>query len=143
MDWLGFTQGPPLWLHPGQLNSPTSMSSSVAVRNMVCSIFHHSSLNRRTGPTGVPCPSPIIPIWTRFMPAFFMACRSFTTPSSDIFPAIQYQYTAIGWSCGVSRNFCSIVFRLSAKTCVGQPPSVARAANPVRIFFMFFRFLLF
>ncbi len=91
MDWLGFTQGPPLWLQPGQLKRPTSMSNSEAVTNIVSRMSHHSSLNILTGPSGAPCPYPVIPICTRLMPASFMARRSFTTPSLEMFPDIQYQ----------------------------------------------------
>jgi hypothetical protein len=35
--------------------------------------------------------SPIQPMKARLIPACFMAYKSFTTPSSEIFPAIQYQ----------------------------------------------------
>ena len=137
MDCSGFTHGPPLWLHPGQLNRPTSISSSVAVLNMVCIIFHHLPVNIFTGPVGVPCPSPIIPICTRLIPTFFMAWRSFTTPFSEMFPSIQYQYTASGWSFGVSMNVFCILSNPSAQTCWPER-KVAMAANEATmILFMF------
>ena len=37
----------------------------------------------------------MLPMKARFMPARFMACRSRTTPSSDMLPEIQYQYIPV------------------------------------------------
>jgi hypothetical protein len=44
----GFTQGPPDWLHPGELKIPISIPNSVAVFKAICNTFHHSSLPNAT-----------------------------------------------------------------------------------------------
>ena len=57
----GFTQGPPLWLHPGELNRPISMSSALAVSNAVARAFSHSGEKVFTGPCLFP-PPPMSPM---------------------------------------------------------------------------------
>ena len=57
----GFTHGPPDWLQPGELNTPISMPSRLAVSNAVASAFSHSGENVFTGPGGTP-PPPMSPM---------------------------------------------------------------------------------
>ena len=85
-----FTQGPPDWLQPGELKIPISMPRRLAVENAVWRTSFHSGENVLTGPLSFP-PPPMSPMYGRSMPAFFIASRSFLTPSHETFPAIQYQ----------------------------------------------------
>ena len=50
MACSGFTQGPPLWLQPGELNIPSSIPRRLAVSNAVATALYHSGENVFTGP---------------------------------------------------------------------------------------------